>query len=74
VYPNPANKTINITYQSKNKTATMQVFDANSKPVLQKIVSSNISNTINVGNLAAGAYTIQINDNKTKQTAQFIKQ
>lgn len=74
VFPNPAFHIINISFQSKNKSASLQVFDMNGKRVLQTIVTPGISNNINISKLTPGAYLAEIYDGDTKQSARFIKQ
>lgn len=74
IYPNPATENISVSFQSKNKSASMQIFDGNGKPVLQKMLTPGLSNNINVTSLAAGVYFVQINDGAIIRSGRFIKQ
>ncbi|WP_034061348.1 T9SS type A sorting domain-containing protein [Lacinutrix jangbogonensis] len=67
IYPNPVSNTLNIKMsQDFNKA---QVYNIQG----QKVLESN-TKTINVSNLAAGLYLIQIEDtNGATQTKRFIK-
>ena len=74
VYPNPASQNININFQSKNKSAVMQIFDEKGKPVLQRTIAPSISNSVNISRLVPGAYIVQIKDGELTQSAKFVKQ
>ena len=74
VYPNPATEYINVSFASKSKTASLQIFDENGKPVLQKTLTPGLSNHINISHLAAGVYFVQTSDGTTTQSARFTKQ
>lgn len=74
VFPNPAKKSIGISYQPKNNSAVLQLLDINGKPVLQrKLTQTNLS-SIDISALAAGSYFLQITDGTKKLSSQFIKQ
>jgi len=74
VFPNPATQKININFQSKNATATMQIFDVNGKIVLQKTIEPSTLKSIDISKLAAGAYLIKVNDGEVERSAKFIRQ
>jgi len=74
VSPNPASQSLNISFQSKSKSASMKIFDENGKLLLQKTVSPSISNHINISKLTPGSYVVQLNDGELTSSARFIKQ
>ncbi|MBS1746042.1 MAG: T9SS type A sorting domain-containing protein [Bacteroidetes bacterium] len=74
IFPNPATNSININFPSKNKSATLQVFDIHGKQVIQKIVTPSVANKIDISMLASGSYMVQISDGTDKKSAKFVKQ
>ena len=74
ISPNPASQNLNISFQSNSKSASLKIFDENGKPLLQKTVSSSISNNINISKLTPGSYVVQLNDGELTRSAKFIKQ
>lgn len=74
VFPNPASQNINISFQSKNKSAPLQIFDVNGNVVLQKNVRVGTTNNIDISTLAAGSYIVQLNDAGIIRSDKFIKQ
>lgn len=74
VFPNPAKKSIKITYEIKSSSAILQVLDINGKPVLQKKLAQTNANNVDISSLVAGSYLIQITDGAKKLSAKFIKQ
>jgi hypothetical protein len=74
VSPNPASQNLNVSFQSKSKSASLRIFDENGKPLLQKTVMPSISNNINISKLTPGSYVAQLNDGELTRSAKFIKQ
>ena len=69
VYPNPVNNGfVNITSQS-NATITATVFDVLGKQVLNANLTNN---RLNVSNLRAGIYILNINQNGTTSTKKLV--
>ena len=67
IYPNPADKTINIENNSLN--AEYMIYDIKGNLIL----NGKANNSINVEELEKGSYFIIINDNGETKTAKFIK-
>ncbi len=74
VFPNPATKMINVSYRVKNKSATLQIFNIDGKAVVQKIITGGSNSKIDISQLAAGTYVLQLKDGEITQSAKFIKQ
>ncbi len=74
VFPNPASQSIHINYGLKNKSALAKIFDEYGKPILQKRLTQNMSNSINISGLASGVYVIEVYDGEAVRSAKFIKQ
>ena len=73
LYPNPAVDAIHLRFSS-SATSTVTVFDMNGKALLQKIIpDGSSSQNINVSHLAAGIYTVVLQQNKQKQIVRFEK-
>ena len=73
LYPNPAVSVVHIGFSSSS-AAALVVYDANGKAVMQKTISSGSgSQTINVSSLAAGVYTIVLQQNNHQQSLKFVK-
>ena len=73
IYPNPVKETINI--QLKDNSMTLnnaQIFDINGKRVIN---TNDVSQPINVSQLANGSYILVVTDSDTKSYSQkFIKE
>ena len=70
VYPNPANHFININLPQNNNLREVLFYDINGKLMM---ISSKAQN-IEVTELNAGVYTIQVKTDKLDQRIKFIKQ
>jgi len=69
LYPNPASSIINITSVSEN--ATFKVYNL----LGQTIINGKLSNgSIDVSNINAGNYVLEITDKETTTVKRFIKQ
>ncbi|MFN4083730.1 MAG: T9SS type A sorting domain-containing protein [Bacteroidia bacterium] len=78
VYPNPAANVLNIaaTYTSGN-AVTVNIYDAFGKKVLQHILEPKAGNTANgsmeISNLQAGTYFVEVSNGETKNIFKTIK-
>ncbi len=73
LYPNPAVNTVHINFLSTS-AAMLVVYDMNGKALIQKAINAGSgSQTINVGALAAGTYTVVIRQDKQQQSIKFVK-
>ncbi|MBL3549005.1 T9SS-dependent choice-of-anchor J family protein [Chryseobacterium sp. KMC2] len=67
VFPNPASDVLTI--KSKEKVNKVEVYDISGR----KVVADLDGNKVNVGNLNAGSYIINIETKEGKTTEKFIK-
>lgn len=74
VFPNPASKMINVSYQIKNKSAMLQIFNIDGKAVAQTVITGGSNSKIDISNLSAGTYILQLKDGEITRSAKFIKQ
>ncbi|MDQ2753903.1 MAG: T9SS type A sorting domain-containing protein, partial [Bacteroidota bacterium] len=73
LYPNPAVDVVHLRF-SLASSATITVFDMNGKALMQKTISGGSSSqNINVSALAAGIYTVVLQQKDQKQTLRFEK-
>jgi hypothetical protein len=69
LYPNPTSSIINVTSVSEN--ATFKVYNL----LGQMIINGKLSNgSIDVSNINAGNYVLEITDKETTSVKRFIKQ
>lgn len=68
IYPNPSANYINIAYPVAVKD--VQIYNTNG----QKVLSASSAGTINIKELAAGYYTVIVNDGTNKTFGRFVKQ
>ena len=75
LYPNPANETINIAFNGVGqKLYSICLFDGFGRMVLKNVTNNN-KFAMNISNLQAGIYIVNVIDSKGKNyTAKFIKQ
>ena len=74
VYPNPVNDRLIINSSNLNSEADLMVFDMSCKTIInRKIQQWNSQIELNVSNLNAGVYTIQIVNGQQILTNKFIK-
>lgn len=78
LYPNPAKSILNLKIISeKPENIKLKITDALGKSVYQKIVSVNAgdnSRIINIQNLSAGTYYLNVNQNGRIEKIGFVKQ
>lgn len=73
-YPSPANDKITVNlFSGKNESATINVYDVLSKPVLNKVIQSG-QNTIqiNVSDLESGVYTISVSQGNSFSIERIV--
>lgn len=71
IHPNPADKLINITFNSGVAVSQTEIFDINGRSVLKTSISNQ---TIDVNSLSTGTYILSIKDTEGKNhTQKFIK-
>lgn len=74
VYPNPANKIVNITINAFMPDASVEVFNLNGETVLNKkaAINKNIPYHLKINDLPAGNYFIKIGDGKKEFVQKMI--
>jgi hypothetical protein len=73
VYPNPANKVLNINITENNKGTSISVKNQLGQTVLVETIGEE-NNVLNVEKLEDGIYIIELNFNSGKQIVKFVKQ
>lgn len=73
VYPNPANKVLNINITENNKGTSISVKNQLGQTVLVETLGE-VNNVLNVEKLEDGIYIIELNFNSGKQIVKFVKQ
>jgi hypothetical protein len=71
ISPNPANDKVNIVLQENTQVFTASLFDITGKQVLKKTISSH-AGTLDVSDLAAGAYILKILSEGEVKTSRLI--
>ena len=76
VWPNPANKQLNISFSGTNTYTTLRVIDNSGKVVLQQSLTGNGSNSksISLQTLTSGIYYLQLVSEKQSKTIPFVKE
>jgi hypothetical protein len=75
VYPNPANNALNISFASAVNKASVKIFSVIGSEVLstnQTSVGTNL--LVDISNLAAGTYMVQITTDNGVETKKIVKQ
>jgi beta-glucosidase len=73
IYPNPINNVVNVFLPALNKETVLTVLSMNGTVLLSKVLTGNYSE-IDLKDLSAGTYTIQITSPTQKVSKQIIKQ
>lgn len=74
IYPNPATDVLNLKVSDSNTISSVQIVDLNGRQVFTKSFE-NVSDTqINVNDLSAGMYLINITSGDKSVTKKFLKQ
>ncbi len=72
IYSNQSSKTVVVKGQLNSKT-TAKLYDIQGRLVLQNVLNtSNITNTIDVGNLKTGVYIVELTSNTQHRTQKVI--
>ncbi len=74
VFPNPASNILNYNFKGLKNNSTITIINSNGVVVKKYKSSESEAGQINISDLSAGAYWLQIDDGIKKQTVQFIKQ
>lgn len=74
VYPNPAKDVLNIKSNGSADINTVQVVDLNGRQVISKSFNNVTETQINVSDLSAGMYLINITSGEATETQKFLKQ
>ena len=74
VFPNPATNMLNYNFKGIKNNATITILNSNGIVVKRYKSSADEAGQINISNLAAGVYLLQVDDGIKKQVIQFIKQ
>lgn len=73
VFPNPASNIINYSYKGVKNITNAVIVNANGETV-KRFQLSNTQGKLNIGNLVAGTYILQISNSVQTQSVKFIKQ
>jgi hypothetical protein len=71
IYPNPADKIVNIALFKQNEELEVTITDLNGKELIHKMISSGINN-IDISNLSKGLYFIQVRNKIISNTEKLI--
>ena len=74
LFPNPAKNTISIDYKSLSKNYMIKIYDATGRLVKNNEHNSSGTTTINIEDLNAGIYLVNVSDGKESITNHFVKQ
>ena len=74
VYPNPNNGEFTVKFNGAQGNVALQVFDIRGRSVLNKNynASGEFNQTINLGNVQAGMYLLNVNDGSKTITKKII--
>lgn len=73
VYPNPANDVINLQSNSSLTIDTVALTDINGRTVATMNANGVSNTTMNIANLSAGVYILNVNSNDGVGTAKIVK-
>ena len=75
IYPNPSNDVVTIDLPSAiENNINIAVIDTQGKQVKTQVLNTDNSNTLDVSNLQAGVYLIQISYDDSRIVKRFVKQ
>jgi hypothetical protein len=75
LYPNPAQNLVNLKLGDMQKNLNIQIFDISGRKVKGFSLDSNESTvTLDINDLQAGSYFIEISDGKSKGISKFTKE
>jgi hypothetical protein len=74
IFPNPAGSSVHVDFGSLTGTVSVQLFSINNKLVRDQKVNANAAGLdINLGDLPAGIYILNISNGPVKKTLKLIK-
>jgi len=74
IYPNPAQATVTLNFESLQENVMMFIYDARGRLVLkQAIVKGTKKKELNIADFASGMYLITIQNSEIKETIKFVK-
>lgn len=73
VYPNPATSQINLSFENKNRNASIKIVSIVGQTVLEKKNISGSHFSIDVSSLSSGIYIVEVADGNFVQRSKFIK-
>lgn len=78
LYPNPANNTVNISFElKKDEDVTMEIYNMQGARVATPIIGNKTKGkhkvTLNTGNMSSGMYFVKLNYGEEMITKKFIK-
>lgn len=74
LFPNPANSEIKTRFDEELKNATLIIFDAAGRKIIENKISGKQSETFNITGFSDGMYFIQLQSEKNSDTKKFIVQ
>ncbi len=74
IYPNPTTSKINLSFESNLENASIKIISLLGQTVIEKQNLSGNNLSVEVSNLAAGMYVVEVNDGISKFNSKFIKQ
>lgn len=74
IYPNPTNENITINFISSSKNTSVKIYDTTGRIVKNIENVRSGENTINISELEAGLYILNLQDDNNSVTKRFIKQ
>ena len=72
--PNPANSFLNVIYPGKLDKVNVRIYDNQGKLILQQTRKNEIPVRVDLKQLKAGLYFIQLSDGETVRQSKFFKQ
>lgn len=73
IYPNPVDNVLNLSSKTNTAFNSVQIFDLNGRVVKNTNVNGVIESQINVSDLHAGMYFVEVTSDNGKATSKFIK-
>ena len=74
ISPNPAKEVINIIYTGRKEAVTIRIYDAQGSLVKQQTQRNQLPVKVEINQLSAGLYFIELADGEIIQQGKFIKQ
>ncbi len=74
VYPNPTNGNININLDHNAENASVKVYDLTGKIIYENVINNTYKTSVNLNDVAAGLYFLEIKEGEFKQVEKIIKQ